>query len=109
MYVTPSQFGATPEKQMTGTLDINTVVVVRLPRHMEGNGVTPIFRSLQIWQFHHRRLESLGHFDVLYIYIILSTTVSHFWTLRMPFFLQGLPFLYTFQCLQVHCACVLCI
>ena len=36
-------------------------VVVRLPRPMEGNGVTPIFRSLQNCQFHHRRLESLAH------------------------------------------------
>ena len=47
--------------------------------------MTPIFRSLQNCQFHHRRLESLEHFNVLYIYIyiILSTTVSHFWTLRM--------------------------
>ena len=34
------------------------VVVVRLPRPMEGNGVTPIFRSLQNCQFHHRRPES---------------------------------------------------
>ena len=33
------------------------VVVVRLPRPMEGNGVTPIFRSLQNCQFHHRRLD----------------------------------------------------
>ena len=71
--------------------------------------VTPIFRSLQNCQFHHRRLESLEHFNVLYIYIILSTMVSHFWTLRMPFFLQGLPFLYTFPFLQVHFTCVLCI
>ena len=59
-----------PEKQMTGTLDINTVVV-RLPRPMEGNGVTQIFSSLQICQFHHRRLESVEHFDVLYIYIYI--------------------------------------
>ena len=44
-------------------------VVVRLPRPMEGNGATPIFRSLQNCQFHHRRLESLEHFNVLYIYI----------------------------------------
>ena len=65
---------------------LDVVVVVRLPRPMEGNGVTPIFRSLQNCQFHHRRLESLEHFNVLYIYIILSTTVSHFWTLRMFFF-----------------------
>ena len=40
-------------------------VVVRLPRPMEGNGPTPIFRSLQNYQFHHRRLESLEHFNVL--------------------------------------------
>ena len=44
------------------------IVVVRLPRPMEGNGVTPIFKSLQNCQFHHRRLESLEHFNVLYIY-----------------------------------------
>ena len=44
----------------------------------------------------------------IYIYIILSTTVSHFWTLWMSCFLQGLPF-YTFPFLQVHFACVLCI
>ena len=67
------------------------VVVVRLPGPMEGNWVTPIFRSLQNCQFHHRRLESF------YIYIILSTTVSHFWTLRMSLFLQGLPF-----CIHFH-------
>ena len=41
-------------------------VVVRLPRPMEGNGVTPIFRSLQNCQFQNR-----------------STTVSHFWTIWM--------------------------
>ena len=83
-------------------------VVVRLPRPMEGNGVTPIFRSLQNYcQFHHRRLESLEHLMCLiYIYILLSTTVSHFWTLRMPFFLQGLLFVYI-SILQVHFACVL--
>ena len=54
-------------------------VVVSLPRPMEGNGVTPIFRSLQNCQFHHRRLELLEHFNVLYIYIsYLATTFSHF-------------------------------
>ena len=41
-----------------GELGIVLGVVVRLPRPMEGNGVTPIFRSLQNCQFHHRRLES---------------------------------------------------
>ena len=39
----------------------------------------------------------VGTFNVLdiYIYILLSTTVSHFWTLRMAFFTRS-PFLYTF-------------
>ena len=37
------------------------VVVVHHPRHMEGNGATSVFRSLQNCQFHHRRLESLEH------------------------------------------------
>ena len=86
-----------------------SVVVVRLPRPMEVNGVTLIFRSLQNYQFHHRWLESLKHFNVLhiYIYIILSTTVSHFWTLRIRFFLQCPFFWYTFLFLQVHFACVM--
>ena len=70
------------------------VVVVRLPRPMEGNGVTPIFRSLQNCQLHHRRLESLEHFNVLYIYIyhseyyglsFLDLTDAIFFT-RSPFF-----------------------
>ena len=55
---------------------------------MEGNGVTPIFRSLQNCQFHHRQLESLEHSNVLDIYIYIypsEHTVSHFWTLRMPY------------------------
>ena len=44
------------------------VVVVggHLPRPMEGNGATPIFKSLQNCQF-HQRLESLEHFNVLYM------------------------------------------
>ena len=82
----------------------NVVVVFRLPRPMERNGVTLIFRSLQNCHIHHRRLESLEHFNVLYIYIyiILSTTVSNFGPYGCPIFLQGLPFLYTFPFLQVH-------
>ena len=56
-------------RRLVGVESITTVVVVRLPRPMEGNGVTPIFRSLQNCQFHHRRLESLEHFNVLNIYI----------------------------------------
>ena len=53
------------------------VVVVRLPRPMEGNGATPIFRSLQNCQFHHRRLESLEHFNVLYIYIYIYIYIAY--------------------------------
>ena len=52
------------------TLLMSSAVVVvlgRLTRPMEGNGVTPFFRSLQNCQFHHRRLESLEHFNVLYV------------------------------------------
>ena len=91
------------------------VVVVCLPRPMEGMGRLK-FSDLfsQNCQFHHRRLESLKHLMCL-IYILLSTTVSHFLDLtdailftRSPFF----PFfllLYTFPFLQVHFACVLCI
>ena len=38
----------------------------------------------------------MEHFNVLYIYIyiILSTTVSHFWTLWMPFFTRSPFFVY---------------
>ena len=84
-------------------------VVVRLPRPMEGNGVTPIsdpYRTASSTTGGWSRWNILMCF--IYIYIILSTTVSHFWTLRMPFFLQGLPFLYTFPFLQVHCALHYC-
>ena len=68
------------------------VVVVRLPRPMEGNGVTQIFRSLQNCQFHHRRLGSLEHFNMIYIYnsehyslSFLDLTDAIFFT-RSPFF-----------------------
>ena len=68
------------------------VGVVRLPRPMEGNGVTPIFRSLQNFQFHHKRLESFEHFNMLYIYhsehyglSFLDLSVAIFFT-RSPFF-----------------------
>ena len=76
------------------------VVVVRLPRPMEGNGATPIFRSLQNCQFHYRRLESLKHFNVLYIYIyhsehyglsFLDLTDAIFFT-RSSFYLYTFPF-----------------
>ena len=98
------------QKQIKKTRIAKGFIVVRLPRHMEGNVVIPIFRSLQNCQFHHKQLESLEHFNVLYIYIILSTTVSHFFYLTDAFFFTRSPlFLYTFPFLQVHFACVLCI
>ena len=111
MFVTPLQFGATPEKQMTGTLDINTVVVVRLPRPMEGNGVTQIFRSLQICQFHHRRLESLEHFYVLYMYIYIYNS-EHYglpfldFTDAISFFTRSPFFVYIFFA-STLCICVM--
>ena len=58
--------------------------------------VTPIFRSLQNCQFHHRRLESLEHFNVLYIYHSEHYGLS-FLDLTDVFFLQGLPF-----CIHFH-------
>ena len=87
---------------------VMSVVVIRLPRPMEGNGVTPIFISLQNCQFHHRRLVSLEHFNVFYIYHTEHYGLS-FLDLTDVIVLQGLLCLYTFQFLQVHFACVLCI
>ena len=84
--------------------------VVCLPRPMEGMGRLQ-FSDLfsQNCQFHHRRLESLEHL-MCFIYILLSTTVSHFFDLTDAFFfLQGLLFLVYISILQVHFACVLCI
>ena len=70
------------------------VVVVCLPRPMEGMGRLQ-FSDLfsQNCQFHHRRLESLEHLMCL-IYILLSTTVSHFLDLTDAIFSSF--FLYTF-------------
>ena len=92
----------------------SAVVVVRLPRPMKGNGATPIFRSLQNCQFHHRRLEFLEHFNLLiyiyYIYIILGTTVSQFVPYGCHIFLQRLLFCIHFHFFfQIHFACVFCI
>ena len=83
--------------------DHGCVVVVCLPRPMEGMGRLQ-FSDLfsQNCQFHHRRLESLEHLMCL-IYILLSTTVSHFLDLT------GAIFLVYISILQVHFACVLCI
>ena len=60
--------------------------------------MTPIFRSLQNCQFHHRLLESLEHFIVLYIYHSEHYGLS-FLDLMDAIFLQGL-FLYIFSFLQ---------
>ena len=72
------------------------VVVVCLPRPMEGMGRLQ-FSDLfsQNCQFHHRRLESLEHLMCL-IYILLSTTVSHFLDLTDAFFFTRSSFLYKF-------------
>ena len=53
------------------------IVVVCLPRPVEGRGDSKFQMFSQNCQFHHRRLESLEHFKCAY-YIILSTTVSSF-------------------------------
>ena len=60
-----------------------------LPSETYGrNGVTPIFRS-----FHRTASSTTGgwsHWNILNVffllYIILGTTVSYFWNLRMAFF-----------------------
>ena len=82
------------------------IVVVCLPRPMEGIGRLQ-FSDLfsQNCQFHHRRLESLEHLMCL-IYILLSTTVSHFLDLTDAFFFFFFVYI---SILQVHFACVLCI
>ena len=79
-------------------IDLCCAVVVCLPRPMEGMGRLQFLDLFppQNCQFHHRQLESLEHLMCL-IYILLSTTVSHFWTLRMPFIFYKVSFfLYTF-------------
>ena len=84
------------------------VVVVRLPRPMEGNGVTSIFRSLQNCQFHHRRLESLEHFNVLDIYINPSEHYGlSFLDLTDAIFLQGPLFCIHFHFASTLCMCVM--
>ena len=76
---------------------ISVVVVVCLPRPMEGMGRLQ-FSDLfsQNCQFHHRRLESLAHLMCL-IYILLSTTVSHFLDLTDAIFFTRSPFFCTLQ------------
>ena len=60
-------------------------------------------------QFHHRRMESLEHFNVL-LYIIMGTTVSY---LRIPYYFYRSPVFFHFVYIsifsQVHFAGVLCI
>ena len=63
----------------------------------------------QNYQFTHRQLESLEHFNVIFIYR------SHFWTLRMSYYFYKVSsFSYFLVYIsifisQVHFACVLCI
>ena len=72
-------------------------VVVRLPRPMEGNGVTPIFSSLQKLQFHHRRLELLGYLIVvLFPYIIIVFLKHYCLIFGVILFLQCLLLFYVY-------------
>ena len=81
-------------------------VVDRLPRPMEGNGVTLIFRSLQNCQFHHMRLELLEHFKCIYIYIYNSEHYGlSFLDLTDAFFFKYKVFLF---CIHFHFASTLC-
>ena len=77
-------------------------VVVRLLRLIKGKGVTPIFSSLQ---FHHKRLESLEHLIVVFVYInnsgILSTSIS-FFTLTRPYYFYKVCFVYVWVAVCVH-------
>ena len=80
----------------------NNVVVVCLPRRMGRLQFSDLFS--QNCQFHHRRLESLEHLMCL-IYILLSTTVSHFIDLTDAFFLYTRS---PFFCIHFHFASTLC-
>ena len=85
----------------------------------EGKGLTQIFNSVQNFQFHYRRLESLVYLIVCAFSLnntgILSTTVSsldhyglkldHIVFTRSHNFFNVYPFII----LQVHFACMLCV
>ena len=86
--------------------DAQVAAVVRLPRPMEGNGVTPIFRSLQNCQFHHRRQESLEHFNVLYIYYSEHYGLS-FLDLTDAIFYKVSFFVYISIFASILCMCVM--
>ena len=76
-------------------------VVVRLPRPMEG-----IFRSFQNCQFHHRRLESLDHFNVIYIYHSEHYGLS-FLDLTDAIFYKVSLFVYISNFASTLCMCVM--
>ena len=78
---------------------------------MEGMGRLNFQIFSQNCQFHHRRMESLEHFNVFLKYLILSITVSVLDIKDAILFLQGLSFLLCvhFHFFQVHFTCVLCI
>ena len=72
--------------------------VVRLPRPMEGKGVTQIFSSLQNCQSDHMRIESLDHLNVVLVFWYFKYFRFIFDLKDAILFLQSLPFLcYHFQ------------
>ena len=71
-----------------------SVVVVGLPRHMERNGTTPIFRSAIPPKAAGVVVGTFNCCAFLYHSGILITTVS-FWTLMLPYFI------FTFFCVHV--------
>ena len=80
------------------------LVVVCLPRPMEGMGDSNFQIFSQNCQFHHRRMESF-----IYIYIILSTTVSFLEDTILFLQVSFFHFVYISIFSQVHLACVICI
>ena len=90
-----------------GPSDVVVVVVVPLPRTMEERGVTPI---LDTYRTVSSTTGGWSRWIILmcFIYIILSTTVSHFWTLRMPFFTRSPFFVYISIFVSTLCRGTLC-
>ena len=93
------------------------VAVVCLPRPMEGMGrlqFSDLFFFFTELPVPPQAAGVVETFNVLDIYPSEHYGLSFFWTLRMPFFLQGLLFFFFLfsvyiSILQVHFACVLCI
>ena len=68
---------------------------------------TPIFRSLQNCQFHHRRLESFEHFNVLYIYHSEHNGLSFLDLTDAIFFTMSPFFVYISIFASTLCMCVM--